>query len=60
MLRPACLTALVLLPLPALAQEFPLTIDTAFGPVTIETAPERWRRSTTPGRIMSWLWVFSR
>lgn len=41
MLRPACLTALLLLPLPALAQEFPLTIDTAFGPVTIPTAPER-------------------
>lgn len=36
------LTALALiLPLPAMAQDFPLTIDTTFGPVTIEAAPAR-------------------
>ena len=36
------LSALVLmLPLPVLAQDFPLTIDTTFGLVTIESAPER-------------------
>jgi iron complex transport system substrate-binding protein len=38
-------TALALLFLtaaaPALAQDFPLTLDTAFGPVTIEAQPER-------------------
>jgi iron complex transport system substrate-binding protein len=32
---------LALLPLPALAQDFPLTLDTAFGPVTILEAPVR-------------------
>jgi iron complex transport system substrate-binding protein len=32
---------LALLPLPALAQDFPLTLDTAFGPVTIPEAPVR-------------------
>lgn len=41
MTRPLCLIALALLPLPAVAQDFPLTIDTAFGPVTIPEAPVR-------------------
>lgn len=41
MLRSVCLTALAVFPLPALAQDFPVTIDTAFGPVTIEAPPER-------------------
>jgi iron complex transport system substrate-binding protein len=33
--------SLALIPLPALAQDFPLTIDTAFGAVTIPAPPER-------------------
>lgn len=41
MLRSVCLTALAVFPLAALAQDFPVTIDTAFGPVTIEAPPER-------------------
>jgi iron complex transport system substrate-binding protein len=41
MLRPACQAAVALLALPAMAQDFPLIIDTAFGPVTIDAQPER-------------------
>lgn len=41
MLRPACLSLLVLLPIPALAQDFPLTIDHRFGTTVIPAAPER-------------------
>lgn len=42
MLRLAATTALALcLPAALLAQEFPLTVETTFGPVTIQTQPER-------------------
>ncbi|NAZ37227.1 ABC transporter substrate-binding protein [Rubellimicrobium sp. CFH 75288] len=40
-MRPILAAAFVLTAAPSLAQDFPLTLDTKFGPVTIESAPER-------------------